>query len=232
MAPPTQKRGFKLKSTASTDTKTTGWNHDYPGINIKYLKAMTNAAKGFFGADYFHTVINHLNKIKSKPLGKQLLKRLTAAYQNSGGRISVTIEEPDRWHAQSEGGALDPTKIVGKISRKSGSCSFEPGEGSATKLTYNPDFIVIEDGKRVPSWITLAHELIHCLHNMEGTKYRELGGNLDEDSGSAEEEARTCGIGVYSDEQLSENSIRDEHKIPRRKTYGGHDMSWVSHSLN
>ncbi len=58
-----------------------------------------------------------------------------------------------------------------------------------------------------PSFIVLAHELIHALHRVTGTRH------------SQDEAARSTGIGPYADEELTESAIRTEFGLPRRNTY-------------
>ncbi len=62
-------------------------------------------------------------------------------------------------------------------------------------------------GETMFSFITLAHELIHSLHHVTGTR-------KDED-----EELWTTGIGMYIDEPMSENGIRKEFAMSLRIEY-------------
>ena len=63
-------------------------------------------------------------------------------------------------------------------------------------------------GETMISFITLAHELIHSLHHVTGTR---------KDTG---EEIWTTGIGEYSGEAMSENGIRKEFNMRLRVEYG------------
>ena len=65
-------------------------------------------------------------------------------------------------------------------------------------------------GEREHTWpfIVLAHELIHSLHHLLGSRNEQ-----------GEEEDWTTGIGKFLDEPLSENKMRDAFGLPRRKGY-------------
>ena len=75
------------------------------------------------------------------------------------------------------------------------------------------------DGNR-PSWVGLAHELIHAYYNLKG---KGLGsGKLQNVNGLVEkEELATVGIGPGPQRSITENKIRDEHGLLPRTTYGG-----------
>jgi hypothetical protein len=72
-------------------------------------------------------------------------------------------------------------------------------------------------GVNTPTWVALAHELIHALHQLSGTSYKEEvrapGG------GVKREEMITTGLGVYKNTRLSENAIRREAGLPLRPHY-------------
>ncbi|WP_216597530.1 M91 family zinc metallopeptidase, partial [Pseudomonas coronafaciens] len=68
-----------------------------------------------------------------------------------------------------------------------------------------------------------THELIHAKHHLAGTlKY---GGEVTRSASSAstpsgKEELRAVGLGKYANSgEPSENSIRQEHGLPLRRTY-------------
>jgi hypothetical protein len=63
------------------------------------------------------------------------------------------------------------------------------------------------------SFVTLGHELIHASRLLNGATFREARGpsHCDWDTGAAEEELRTVGVGKHADEYPSENAIRREH---------------------
>jgi hypothetical protein len=80
--------------------------------------------------------------------------------------------------------------------------------GSACKLFFNNTIRMTSKGETTYPFIVLAHELIHSLHCVTGTK-------LD---GQAEE-LKTVGLAAYSGEAITENKIRGEHGLPLRTQY-------------
>jgi len=106
----------------------------------------------------------------------------------------------------------------------------QPNAGCSAIVRWNPSDIV--DGTQIqrPSYIALAHELIHCWHYVTGGCYRAptLTFDLAVDSGLAEEEARTTGLFPYDNEPLSENAFRLAFGLPLRTEYApGNDLSHV-----
>ena len=104
---------------------------------------------------------------------------------------------------------------------------FVAGSGSAAIVGFNHKDNGI-DGR--PTFIALAHELVHAHHYLHGMCYRGIadmimdGGN----TGIMEEEMRTVGFGRYSDEVPSENKVREEHGVALRASYSpNQDFSHV-----
>lgn len=74
-------------------------------------------------------------------------------------------------------------------------------------MKYTNAQIVTSKGEATQSFIVLAHELIHSLHHVTGTRR------------DTDEELWTTGLGKYSDEPMSENKIRDQFGIKLREAY-------------
>ena len=103
--------------------------------------------------------------------------------------------------------------------------------GCSGIVRWNPSNIVHGTQIHRPSFIALAHELIHCMHYVTGTCYRapKASLNLKEDSPLAQEEARTTGLFPYDNEPLSENAFRRAFGLPLRTEYApGNDLSHVT----
>jgi Effector protein len=83
----------------------------------------------------------------------------------------------------------------------------ENGTGSVATVYFSNAKRVLGSGLAAPPFIGLAHELVHALHSLQGTKAK------------AEEEMKTVGLGKYVNEAICENTIRAEHKLMLRKTY-------------
>jgi len=81
--------------------------------------------------------------------------------------------------------------------------------GSVSIIRYSNATTKVEGGVLTPSFIVLAHELIHSLHHLTGSRLRD--GN--------EEERRTTGIGAYANDELTENAFRQAFGLPLRLDY-------------
>lgn len=96
-----------------------------------------------------------------------------------------------------------------------GGCCAEPadivaagdGRGCVSVMKYTNAQIMTAKGERAFSFIVLAHELIHSLHHVTGTR---------KDTG---EEQWTTGMGEFAHEPMSENAFRAAFSIPLRQRY-------------
>ncbi len=83
-----------------------------------------------------------------------------------------------------------------------------------------------------PSFIGLAHELVHAYHYIYGACGRSPTGLASGNSGMAEEEMRTVGTGAYEGEVPSENWIRREWgDLHSRAKYYGYNFSETKATL-
>jgi hypothetical protein len=83
------------------------------------------------------------------------------------------------------------------------------GVGSQCQLRYSNREMLSKSGTWLPAEIIMAHELIHCLHCLTGT--RDPKDNV--------EEWKTTGIKGYEDLDITENKIRAELDYPARTKY-------------
>jgi len=81
------------------------------------------------------------------------------------------------------------------------------GTGTVSLMRFTNAQIVTSKGEATQSFIVLAHELIHSLHHVTGTK---------KDTG---EEDWTSGLGLYVGELMSENTFRKMFGLPPRGAY-------------
>jgi hypothetical protein len=81
------------------------------------------------------------------------------------------------------------------------------GTGTVSIMKFTNAQIVTSKGEATAPFIVLAHELIHSLHHVTGTR-RDTG-----------EENWTTGIGVYKDEAMSENAFRTAFGMKLRESY-------------
>jgi len=102
------------------------------------------------------------------------------------------------------------------------------GEGAKSIIFYNPNISVGIDNDdhswvvktRKEAFVSLAHELIHAFHVMNGTsKAAGLNAIMNKNSPQKEEEDRATGIGRYAGSTFSENGVRADHDLPLRASY-------------
>ncbi|WP_319929913.1 M91 family zinc metallopeptidase [Xenorhabdus santafensis] len=69
------------------------------------------------------------------------------------------------------------------------------------------------------------HELLHVFHNLKGNRLVVMPSDPHSSASSNVllEEARTVGLGSFSDEEFSENKFRKEIKVPLRTSYQSSD---------
>jgi hypothetical protein len=169
-----------------------GLRHDGIGTN-KRLNARRNAGESTVGCKYIVTI---------RPGGE------TTLYGGITGNI-----DRDRFFRKGK---------LGDLIRM-------PGEGDSVIIRYKPyskpvankralDMTAVlteHHGIRTETFIVLAHELIHALHDMSGDNYK------DSVDGVKREELYTAGVGAYRNTRISENAIRRDAGLPRRETYYG-----------
>ena len=210
------------------------WDHEHPGIYIRdpheKIAMVGETAKVFPNATFFDLCNVALNEIRSYPVGKGLLKSLSARSVFTDGDIKVVIEYGTGGNSEApkDWDRTVATKVV-QNPAKPMKLRYMAGQGSTCVVTYNPMRTVV-DGKFRPPFIGLAHELIHAYHDVHGAAYREYGGTLAQDSGKSEEEMRTVGLQSYADEDITENKIRKEHGLPLRTSYSGYTFDNVTDS--
>jgi hypothetical protein len=176
-----------------------------------------------------------LNVLYSKPLGVDLLKDIRAACTNGK---TVVIEKstmanaipttdtsvPFRASLNQPGNGILVDHAYALVVKGKAGCS------AICRWAFN-DTIPGTTIKR-PAFISMVHELIHCLHYLTANCARPPTRQFDltMDSGLCEEEARTVGLGPYSSpaqsEKYCENAFRLVFGVARRDFYQtGVDLS-------
>jgi hypothetical protein len=190
------------------DTKTL-----YSGIIIR----MNNQTDSVM----FPSLVNDaLAQISGTPTGKKLLTGIASNVNKAQFGYTVCIQRADMTY---DGACV--TKWMGTNVAKRGGRDPEKsattlGSSAVTAIKYNANMIDTPDGKR-PSWIGLAHELIHAYYNLKGKGF-PAGQTLMNVNGHVEqEEMATVGLGPGPHRSITENQIRKEANIPLRVTYGG-----------
>ena len=202
----------------------------FPGFAVEY-----NSSKNpFFKA----IMIENLTLLKSKRLGRQLLRAIAKAKPKSRGDfpagVNVVCRPYMMRYVQSgqkldvmydEAGAevllgLKPSaaahhNVTDCLFHKRGSSLNKAVDNSQTAkggtvcyMDFSNAQVMESNGAMCWPHIVLAHELIHSLHCLTGT-------HADSD-----EEIKTTGIGKYADEPMSENAFRKEFGLSLRESYG------------
>jgi hypothetical protein len=158
-----------------------------------------------------------LAKIATTATGLKLLQGIVARLGHAKFGYTVCITRADMRY---DAGCV--TKWLGTNVAKRGdeTAATTPGQASVTAIKYNANMIETPDGKR-PSWVGLAHELIHAYYNLKG-KGAPAGITQMNVNGMVEkEEMLTVGLGPGPHRSITENKIRGEAGLPLRVTYGG-----------
>jgi len=183
-----------------------------------------------------------LRKLDSKPAGAWVLQQLAALNEMKPKKM-VIIKQPQPRELGSAAivawknpkwpiPALNCLTTLRAKRTKDDFVPYVAGEGADRSLVeFDPsEGLKFEKGKdecRIDprlGFITLGHELIHSVHQLHGVAYSNpnFGDPFrDADSGAAEEELRTSGVGPWHDEFPSDNAIRREHGVQERPSYGG-----------
>lgn len=133
-----------------------------------------------------------LDKLNGTPTGKAILDDIGKSGKN------VTIVE-----TKDNNGYNKPLSSDANLKSNG-----KPGKGSDSQLSFNPDF---KPG--VPSEVVLGHELIHAQHAARGT--RETG----KTKGVKDEELKTVGLPPFPSTGMTENNLRNDLGVPKRKKY-------------
>lgn len=177
------------------------WDHQHPGIKIVDGPSRPN----FFGECSLA-----LNTIRSKEVGKGLLKTIAAKCLFSGKSVFIAYYQASLAGVSGEG-----TETFGyqKVDDE-GRVYFVPGQGQSASVSWDPTDPGPPYALR-PSFVGLAHELIHAFLMLHGMQIADTNTT----QGLAINECQVVGLGRFSDEPFTENAIRDEHNIDRRTKY-------------
>lgn len=185
--------------------------------------------------DFISSAQRDLKLIASKPIGKDLLDLIVKRNQgigtkkkHDGSGKTVTIVNgwgtlTDRkFNTGAAGPALTDDRKFSVQKRFGGQPLAFPGAGTSVIVRYLPslDYTFVVK-LRTPSYVALAHELIHAYHFLSGTMSSDMSRDVVLDRFRADiiEEALTVGAGTYADTRISENAIRREHNLPTRQFY-------------
>lgn len=152
-----------------------------------------------------------LAKINSEPVGKKLLSEIVTLQGRKKFGYTVCIMRPGGLSIQDKGNGKGPQWSSGSVAKRSSEADACNGTGCVTAVTWNANVIETPDGSR-PTFIALAHELVHALYNLKGEAHAD----------TSAEEYRTVGLApVANAREITENKIRAEHNVPLRASYSG-----------
>ncbi|MCA9211432.1 MAG: hypothetical protein KDB27_00070, partial [Planctomycetales bacterium] len=207
---------------------------EYKGI---YIDA--NGKRGFNGLLYsgnaymmqkhsfYYNCVRDLDLINANAIGKDLLKLIGQRFDGigtsgHGAERAVTIYF--RPSSKSEGASTGASGNINdkyRVTKNFGRREFQfAGVGSKVSIDMHNDENSAEIytrlcGRPTPTWVVLAHELIHAWHTLSGTNHRETVQVVDQGT-VAREEMYTTGLGAYADTRISENAIRRAARLPER----------------
>lgn len=149
--------------------------------------------------EFRNNALRDLYKLSTTEAGKKLLERIDTSKKD------VTVQQ-DR--SPGGGGAS--------------------GNAGDTVISYDDGFLgsaVDDQGNDIsdPATIVLGHELVHAMHNAEGTN---AGKGPDPNGPASEpkiqsEEAKTIGTGSWNGTSPTENALRAELGLARRDNHDG-----------
>ncbi|WPP49131.1 M91 family zinc metallopeptidase [Catalinimonas niigatensis] len=181
----------------------------YPGIIIRMQSANDSVL--------FPTLVNQaLATIARTPTGSKLLNGIASRAGQQKFGYTVCIMRADMTYDK---GCVTGWLGTNVAKRGQETEATTLGVGSVTAVKYNANMINSPDGAR-PSWVGLAHELIHAYYNLKG-KGLPTGMLMNVKGTVEQEELATVGIGPGPQRSINENKIRHEARIPLRTTYGG-----------
>ncbi len=160
--------------------------------------------------EYQAAVAHDLDQFLSTKTGKEWAKR----YEKTGRKTTIQPIPSGKNHANAYARAASKNAYL--------KSDKTPGAGSDSTVMYNPSLHLTykaEDGSTQtlePSDV-LAHELIHSLHNAEGTNRRKF--KDPKDPSDNQEEAQTIGVHGFEKEPVSERSLMKEKGKPVRPNH-------------
>jgi hypothetical protein len=219
------------------------WNANFPGVYIepRFVEGddenddTGTALPGAEALKFQSRTFINLAIIRSKPIGNDLLSLISKTQgmrckiMLGRGTLADGLAPPFAIPSQEYyDEAIEATRAIGgggrpsrRVSRSVFGRSFAmAGVGNSASAIYNPfinydQFLLPRILVPTPPYIALAHELIHCLHTLSGDWVSR--GSLAERI--KVEEARTVGAGHYNQTRISENAIRAEHGLKKRRFY-------------
>lgn len=144
--------------------------------------------------------------------------------------VNVAITNDFRRNLSEPG--INMTELMGNrelvaLGKKAGTKGqgFIPNAGTNSVIRYDPDDPGSGAERGRPSFIALAHELVHTYHFVNGICARRPTCGNSGNQGGTEEEMRAVGARAYKNDPPSGNWIRNGWGLPERTTNSGNDFS-------
>lgn len=188
-------------------------------------------------SDFILRVKRDLDKIASKPIGRNLLQLIAKRHKGVGTESGKTVTIncgmptlkplPGQHAPKSRTFATTSNNDEKFMNSKNvaGVAMLFAGKGNSAHVYYDPSLNYDSILRiKTPSYLALAHELIHAYHYMSGSLTCDMT-PLPKDYKRFSvrfpliEEAKTIGAGHYRSTRISENAIRREHNLEERKYY-------------
>jgi len=172
--------------------------------------------------EYQATVVRDLDTFLSTKTGGKWQER----YKKTGKKLTIRPIRSGENHGNAYAAPTSRHALMKKNKK--------PGRGSDSRIYYNPSLTLqytATDGKSYPMEPNevLAHELIHGLHNAEGTNMRNFKDPKDPSDNL--EEAQTIGTHGYEKEPISERALMAEKGQPGRPNHNAvNDMTYRDES--
>jgi len=206
-------------------------------MNITKSQISPHISIQYQSPEHYHLAENALRTISKGNAGKSLINEIRnnsvdgKSMQIEVNNYSMTVAYPKLTESQlAKFGVSDAplnkehNNLATSLANKK---SFgRKGEGTSSVVVWNPSVSVhVENGKNIglndenESFISLAHEMIHGYRMMKGTYLTDGSDRHNLETKSAEEEARTVGLGNHAGKAITENAIRREHGFELRARY-------------
>ena len=213
---------------ASSEFKGIGFNFDSsknPFFKAMVKENLRKLAALPTGKALLKAVADARPEHRQKGLPKSVNVVLTPPYERvllpPGMKLTGAISDQakyDEWANDKIGVKLIPTlpsktSVAAHCGKGQGAAKYPKPHGTGTGSTCYVEYSNIEirgdDGLWAIPYITMGHELIHCLHALRGTS------KFDD----KHEEWYTVGIKGYEGETFTENALRAEGNFPLRTKY-------------
>ena len=202
---------------------------------MRFERAYSRISDGII-LEYSQEIANYkmdsaLGKIYNRDIGRKLIDKITdLSTEDKKVTINLHYDSPSFSFPELSypqlfksglypyGSEVDRVIHAEMISRKQG--LFRKGEGVPAQIYYNPTDKTTDQEHANESeeegFISLAHELIHCMRYLKGTSRANNFGHYA-DRESIVQEKRAIGLNQFAIKTITENNIRKEHGLPKRK---------------